>query len=42
MKMLLNISYDEQNEVRVKLKIAQVSDDFIKVVSKMETLLQTP
>jgi hypothetical protein len=31
----------EQNEVRVKLQIAQVSDDIIKVVSKMETLLQT-
>jgi hypothetical protein len=32
----------EQNVVRVKLKIAQVSNDTIKVVSKMETLLQTP
>ena len=41
LKMLLHFSYVEQNELRVKLKIAQISDDIIKVVSKMETLLQT-
>jgi hypothetical protein len=39
--MLLQFFYVEQNEVRVKLQIAQVSDDIIKVASKMETPLQT-